>query len=186
MRLVLQKGFWSLTSSVLVDPGSACEAGQPQDLCRLPLACGSLDRLTASTILTAKVAIVREEDVIYPCIFLHYILVSSLQGRTTSIKYSAKCTQISTQLSVFRARRSRPFCSLSPTPPLTNSSTSLRVCSSSSSLTMGSRAARYRSHVCFKGGTGSLGKPSWCTRDLSGICVTGLTRWHGLTMPDRS
>ena len=95
-------------------------------------------------------------------------------------------TRISTQLSVLRALRSRFFCSLSPTPPLRNSCTSFRVCSSSSSLTMGSRAARYCSHVCFKGGTGSLGKPSWCTRDLSGICVTGLTRRHGFTMPGRS
>lgn len=98
-----------------------------------------------------------------------------------------KITKNSTQFSVLRARRSRPFCSLCPTPPFRNSSTSLRVYCSSSSLTIGSSAARYRSHVCFKEGTGSFGKPSWCTSDLSVlICVVALMSRHGFTMPGRS
>lgn len=113
-------------------------------------------------------------------------LYPSVKTSRTDYRHPCKITKKSTQFSVLRARRSRPFCSLSPTPPLRNSSTSLRVYSSSSSLTIGSRAARYRSHVCFKEGTGSLGKPSWCTRDLSGICVVSLIRRRGFTMPGRS
>lgn len=171
--LVSQSRRWFLTSSVLVDPGSACEGGRPPGWCTLLQAYGSLDMLTASTILIAtrhsKIQHVSRKYVIW-----------------WSAKEAAKYTQTSTQFSVLRARRSRPFCSLSPTPPLRNSPTSLLVWSSSSALTMGSSAARYPSHVCFKGGTGSLGKPSWCTRDLSGIWVTGLTSRRGFTAPVRS
>lgn len=48
-----------------------------------------------------------------------------------------------TQFSVFLALLSRPFCSLSPTPPgLRNSATSSCVWFSSSSLMMGCRASR--------------------------------------------
>lgn len=108
-------------------------------------------------------------------------------NQITDIYEASKITKDSTQFSVLRARRSRPFCSRSPTPPLRNSSTSCREYCSSSWLTTGSSAARYRSHVCFKEGTGSFGRPSWCTRDLSAlIWVVGLISRHGFTMPGRS
>lgn len=51
--LVSKSRRWFLTSSVLVDPGSACEGGRPPGWCTLPQAYGSLDMLTASTILIA-------------------------------------------------------------------------------------------------------------------------------------
>lgn len=44
---------WFFTSSVLVDPGSACEEERPPGWCTLPQAYGSPDMLTASTILIA-------------------------------------------------------------------------------------------------------------------------------------
>jgi len=44
---------WFLTSSAPADLESAFEAEQPQGWCKLPQACGSLDKPIASTTLTA-------------------------------------------------------------------------------------------------------------------------------------
>lgn len=73
-------GCWFLTSSVPVGRWSACEAGQPRDWCRLPPAYGSLDRQTASTILTAT-AVVRQQDICFVFCFFY-----SLQGSITNIQ----------------------------------------------------------------------------------------------------